>query len=161
MFGLLTVENIAFHGYSLTVLVASGILGFALGSYDVREVTHGIEKNGEFRRAWKQLLLVAVLAVVLVSLASYGLMIGIVSITNLSSAFAFAPTMFLGRFVFSWRWEERNHKEIQSEGSWRATLYAIPKRLTSDEKFKIRWNMQQRLRQRSHRLWKPRARQDS
>ena len=132
--------------------MVSCLLGFSFAFYDVREVTRGIEKNGQFRQAWKPLLLDVVLAIVLFSLALYGLALGIVSITILRSVIAFAPTMFLGRFVFSWRREQRNHKEIQSVGSGRAILYAVPKELTPDEKFRIRWDMQQRLHQKSGRV---------
>ena len=148
VFALLTAENVGF-GINPIVLVVSGVLGFLFGFYNVREVTGRIEKKGEFRRAWKPLLLVIVSAIALFSLALYALALGIVSITILRSVIAFAPTMFLASFLFSWIWEERNHKEMQSVGSWRATVYAIPKGLTAEEKFRIRWDVQQRRHQKS------------
>lgn len=149
MFGLIILENIAFFGYNLIVLVVGSILGFAVGSYEARTVTSSIEKHGKFRRAWKPLLLVIGLAILVFPLSAYGLTLGIVSFGTMYSAVAFVPMMSLGDLAVSWRWEKRNHKEIQTLGSWRATLYAIPKGLNAAERYKYRWDMEQRLRQRS------------
>ena len=55
------------------------------------------------------------------------------------STYAAIPAIYLGAALIFRRWELKNGKEIQWEGTWTGTFYAIPKGLTWQERYQYRY----------------------
>ena len=59
------------------------------------------------------------------------------------------PAVYLGGAVTFRRWELKNGKEIQWEGAWVGTFYALPKGLTWQERYQYRYEQRERSRARN------------
>jgi len=77
---------------------------------------------------------------------------GAISFSMLSqfmSVYAGIPAIYLGGAVTFRRWELKNGKEIQWEGAWVGTFYALPKGLTWQERYQYRYEQRERSRPRN------------
>jgi len=143
------VQAAAFHPLNVGIASVSGIGGFLSGAILARNTVRGIEKKGEYHPSRKRLLLALVVVLVIIAVLVYLIESGAMLWSILSqfmSMYAAVPAVYLGGAVTFRRWEMKNGKEIQWEGAWVGTFYAIPKGLSWQERYQYRYERQERLR---------------
>ncbi len=141
-----------FHSLNVVIASVSVIVGFLSGAILVRATTRGIEKKGEYHPSRNRLVLVLGVGVVVGAVLVYLIESGAISFSMLSqfmSVYAGIPAIYLGGAVTFRKWELKNGKEIQWEGAWVGTFYAIPKGLTSQERYQYRYEQRERSRPRN------------
>ena len=91
-------------------------------------------------------LIFAVGAVALYEIISEAIPLSILA--QFMSLYAAIPAVYLGGAVIFRRWELKKGKEIQWEGAWVGTFYAIPRGLSWQERYQYRYE-RDRLRPRN------------
>ena len=140
--------------YRLNVGIASvsGIGGFLAGATLARGTTRGIERKGEDHPSRGRLLFALGAGLVIIVVLGYMIESEAIPFSILSqfmSIYAALPALYLGGAVTFRRWELKNGKEIQWEGAWIGTFYAIPKGLTWQEQYIYRYQQRERMRARN------------
>ena len=138
----------------MNVVIASvSVIGGVLsGAILARATTRGIEKKGEYHPSRKRLVLLLGIGSDVGAVLVYLIESGAIPFSILSqfiSVYAGVPAIYLGGAVTFRRWELKNGKEIQWEGAWVGTFYAIPKGLTWQERYQYRYEQRERSRPRN------------
>ncbi len=135
--------------YRLNVGIASvsGIGGFLAGATLARGTTREIERKGEDHPSRGRLLFALGAGLVIIVVLGYMIESEAIPFSILSqfmSIYAALPALYLGGAVTFRRWELKKGKEIQWEGAWIGTFYAIPKGLTWQEQYMYRYEQRER-----------------
>ena len=146
------VQVANFHSLNVVIASVSGIGGFLSGTLNTRGTIRGIEKKGEYHPSRNRLVLLLGVGLVVGAVLVYVIESEAISFSILSqfmSMYAGIPAIYLGGAVTFRRWELKNGKEIQWEGAWVGTFYAIPKGLTWQERYQYRYEQRERSRPRN------------
>ena len=146
------VQVANFHSLNVVIASVSGIGGFLSGAILARATTRGIERKGEYHPSRNRLVLVLGVGLVVGAGLVYMIESGAIPFSILSqfmSMYVGIPAIYLGGAVTFRRWELKNGKEIQWEGAWVGTFYAIPKGLTWQERYQYRYEQRERSRPRN------------
>jgi len=130
------------HPLNVGIASVSGIVGFLSGAINTRGTIRGIEKKGEYHASRNRLLLLLGIGLVIIAVFVYVADSGWIPwsiLQQLMSTYAAIPAIYLGAALIFRRWELKNGKEIQWEGTWTGTFYAIPKGLTWQERYQYRY----------------------
>ncbi len=136
------VQAAGFHPLNVGIASVSGIGGFLSGAILARGTIRGIEKKGEYHPSRNRLLLAFAVGLVIIVVLGYVIeseWIPLSILQQLMSTYAAIPTLYLAGAMTFRRWESKNGKEIQWEGTWTGTFYAIPKGLTWQERYQYRY----------------------